>query len=81
MIFTDSGENDFSVFVDGKLYQRISAKEGEQHVMLAERLQAGEHQLDLYKSTESDQGTTTLKGLLLEPRSELLPLVELFQHK
>lgn len=72
-IIDDSGENDFSVFVDGEMYRRISASAGEQRIYLARGLQRGEHRLDFYKSTESDQGVTALKGLLLAPDSDLLP--------
>jgi lysophospholipase L1-like esterase len=74
MILSDSGNNDFSVFIDGKLNHRMAAEAGEHRILLAGNLQPGEHQLDFFKSTESDQGITTIKGLLLEPGSDLLPL-------
>jgi lysophospholipase L1-like esterase len=74
LVLRDSGENDFSIFIDGRLDHRLAGEAGERHVLLAANLPPGSHRLDFYKATESDQGITILKGLLLESGSELLPL-------
>lgn len=72
-VLRDSGENDFSVFIDGAFFRRLTGETGEQRLLLADRLPPGAHTLEFYKSTEADQGTTTIKGLLLEPDAVLLP--------
>lgn len=74
LVFEDSGDNDFSVFVDGKRTLRISARKGENRVVLADGLKPGIHTVEFIKSTEAYQGVTRIRGILLPPGVELLPV-------
>jgi lysophospholipase L1-like esterase len=76
MVIEDTGDNDFTVWIDGKKYPRITAVKGENRVVVAGKLKPGEHQLEFAKSTEAYQGITRIRGILLSPDGELLPVPE-----
>lgn len=68
---SDTKRNYYNVFVDGKLYGKVTV-EGEASVIrLAEKLPRGQHTVTVQKRTEAEQGRTTLYGI--ETDGRLLP--------
>ncbi len=69
---SDSKSNYYRLFVDGKYLKDINIKGTEKEIKLAENLEQGVHTLMLYKRTEANQGTTTIRSFVLEDGGKLL---------
>lgn len=69
------GKNYFNVFIDGETLHPyvLEAKKGEQNYVISTALQPGNHQVEIYKRTEGEEGATAFKGLLLDQGAKLLP--------
>ncbi len=69
------GLNYYNVIVDGNTLHPyvLEAKQGEHSYQISSALAPGKHSLEVYKRTESDEGVTVFKGLLLDDGASLLP--------
>lgn len=67
------GNNDYNIFIDGKLAGVLVTKPGIKEYTLAENLSAGAHSLILSRRTEGYQGMAVFHGLLLDKGAKLLP--------
>ena len=70
---TDSGNNEFTVLVDGEEKSKLSAQAGNNDYPLATGLTPGPHTVELYRRTEASFGTTTFHGFDFGPDGRLLP--------
>lgn len=67
------GPSEWDVAVDGVWQPKLVLAEGEQEVVLATGLPPGEHQIELYKRSEAQNGATQLLGFDFGPGGALLP--------
>ncbi len=68
------GKNYFNVIIDGETLHPyvLEAKQGEQTYVISTTLKAGDHNLEIYKRTEGEEGATKFKGLVLDADAKLL---------
>lgn len=68
------GKNYFNVIIDGETQHPyvLEAKQGEQTYVISTVLKAGDHNLEIYKRTEGEEGATKFKGLVLDADAKLL---------
>jgi lysophospholipase L1-like esterase len=76
----DSGSNWFSVVIDDQVLSPFSAMAGSNSYQLADGLADGEHQVDLYRRTEANQGASIFHGFDLG-NGELLSPPRTHKHR
>lgn len=70
---SDTKRNYYNVFIDGVQTGVISIAGKDTTIVLANWLHAGKHSLRLQKRSEGEQGTTTIKSIILESNCTLIP--------
>lgn len=58
----DSGNNEFTVIVDGEVGPTLKPQSGSNAYPVATGLSAGRHEIEIYRRTEANQGVTTFQG-------------------
>ncbi len=69
------GNNFYNVFIDGERLHPyvLEAKKGKHEYLIASQLKPGEHELEIYKRTEGEEGWSRFYGLTLEDNARLVP--------
>lgn len=68
------GKNYFNIIVDGNDVHPfvLEAKAGDNTYLISTALKPGNHQLEIYKRTEGEEGRTIFRGVLLDDDGKLL---------
>lgn len=69
---SDTKRNYYNVFIDGVQTGVISVSGKDTTIVVAKWLKAGKHNLVLQKRSEGEQGTTTIKSIILESPGTLI---------
>lgn len=73
-IFSDQrGDNYYNILIDGKIIQILQLEASKKTYQLAKGLKDTVHQLEIFKRTEWDRGTSYFYGLELPANGRLLP--------
>jgi hypothetical protein len=77
---SDTGRNYYNVFIDDQPSKTIVVK-SDTTVVIASKIAAGTHKIQVYKRTEGNQGTGTFKGILISENGEMLPWKDIPNRK
>lgn len=59
---SDTGNNQFTVLIDGQIHSKLEAQSGTHRYELASGLPSGQHLVELYRRTEASFGTSSFLG-------------------
>ncbi len=70
----DVGQNYYNLILDGKLLDTLRVTQGQKAYKLAEGLETGEHEIEIFKRTELTFGKTSFYGFIVDEGAQLLGL-------
>ena len=76
----DTGHNYYNVFIDDQPSKTIDVK-SDTTIVIASRMEALVHKIQIYKRTEGNQGIGSFKGIMISQKGEMLPWKEIPTRK
>ncbi len=70
----DLGENYYNLILDGEVIDTVRVSKGKKTYLIADGLEEGEHEIEIFKRTELTFGKSQFFGFVLDKGSSLVPI-------